>query len=152
MWKNNSKNPSDAANVEMGDGDLVAFVGKSVTVKGSITYEGTVRIDGRVEGEIHTDGVVIVGEEAVISAKVTVGALLCKGKITGEIVAKHRVKLMAPAVLDGSVLAPVFSIEEGVVFNGTCRMAGVQALNVSHESASTHYAVSKIEHQDEKIG
>jgi hypothetical protein len=25
-------------------------------------------------------------------------------------------------------------------------------LNVSHESASTHYAVSKIEHQDEKIG
>jgi cytoskeletal protein CcmA (bactofilin family) len=104
------------------DEEIIAFVGKGVEFKGAITYEGTVRIDGHVEGEIHTDGVLIVGEEAVISAKITAGTVVSKGKITGDVVAKQRVRLMSPAMLHGSVQAPVFSIEEGVMFNGTCEM------------------------------
>ena len=99
------------------DEEIIAFVGKGVEFKGAITYEGTVRIDGRVEGEIHTDGVLIVGEDAVISAKISAGTVVSKGKITGDVVAKQRVRLMSPAMLHGSVQAPVFSIEEGVMFD-----------------------------------
>jgi cytoskeletal protein CcmA (bactofilin family) len=104
------------------DEEIIAFVGKGVEFKGAISYKGTVRIDGRMEGEIQTDGVLIVGEEAVISAKVTAGMVISKGKITGDVAAKQRVRLLAPATLDGSVQTPVFSIEEGVMFNGTCEM------------------------------
>jgi cytoskeletal protein CcmA (bactofilin family) len=104
------------------DEEIIAFVGRGVEFKGAITYTGTVRIDGRVEGEIHTDGVLIVGEEAVISAKIGAGTVVSKGKITGDVVAKQRVRLLSPATLDGSVQTPVFSIEEGVMFNGTCQM------------------------------
>ena len=100
----------------------VAFVGKDVEFKGVITYSGTVRIDGSLDGEIHTDGGLLVGPEAVLKAKVTAGTVVCHGNITGDIVATNQIVLCAPAVVQGSLTAPVLSMEEGVVFNGTLEM------------------------------
>jgi cytoskeletal protein CcmA (bactofilin family) len=102
---------------------IIAFVGKGVEFKGTISYSGTVRIDGYLDGEIHTDGVLLVGEEAIIQAKITAGTIVCKGKITGDIVAKERVRLRAPAVVSGSVKTPILSMEDGVIFNGDLEMA-----------------------------
>jgi len=112
-----------------GAGDISAFVGKGVEFKGSISYSGTVRIDGYLDGEIHTDGVLLIGEEAVIQAKITAGTIVCKGKVTGDVVAKDCVKLRAPAVMNGSVKTPALSMEDGVLFNGALEMAhGVREL------------------------
>jgi len=108
---------------EAGEGEVIAFVGRGVEFKGVITYNGTVRIDGRLDGEIHTEGVLVVGEDAVITAQVTAGTVISRGKITGDIAASGKVRLLAPAVLNGSVKAPLLSIEEGVLFNGSLEMA-----------------------------
>ena len=94
---------------------VVAFIGKGVEFKGTISYSGTVRIDGVLDGEIHTDGTLLVGEEAVITARVTAGTIVCMGKITGDVEAKEKVKLQAPAVLNGGVKTPMLSIEDGVL-------------------------------------
>ena len=112
-----------------GTGDISAFVGKGVEFKGTITYTGTVKIDGYLDGEIHTDGVLLIGKEAVIQAKITAGTIVCKGKVTGDVAAKECVKLRAPAVMNGSVNTPVLSMEDGVLFNGALEMAhGVREL------------------------
>ena len=103
--------------------DINAFVGKGVEFKGTISYSGTVRIDGYLDGEIHTDGVLLIGEEAVVQAKITAGTIVCKGKVTGDVVAKECVKLRAPAVMNGSVKTPALSMEDGVLFNGALEMA-----------------------------
>ena len=120
-----------AANSTIADGagDISAFVGKGVEFKGTITYSGTVKIDGYLDGEIHTDGVLLIGEEAVVQAKITAGTIVCKGKVTGDVVATECVKLRAPAVMNGSVKSPVLSMEDGVLFNGALEMAhGVREL------------------------
>ena len=109
-----------------GTEDLSAYVGRDVEFKGSISYSGTVRIDGSLEGEIRTDGTLLIGEDAVIQAKVSAGKILCRGKITGDVVAKERVKLRAPAVINGNVKTPVLSMEDGVLFNGGLEMRGVR--------------------------
>ena len=106
-----------------GAGDISAFVGKGVEFKGTISYSGTVKIDGYLDGEIDADGVLLIGEEAVIQAKVTARTIVCKGKITGDIVAKARVELRAPAVINGSIQTPILFIEDGVLFNGAIEMA-----------------------------
>lgn len=106
-----------------GTQDISAFVGKGVEFKGTISYSGTVRIDGYLDGEIHTDGVLLIGEDAVLQAKITAGTVVCKGKVTGDIVAKEQVKLRAPAVVIGSVKTPLLSMEDGVLFNGSLEMA-----------------------------
>jgi cytoskeletal protein CcmA (bactofilin family) len=112
-----------AGSIVEGAGDISAFVGKGVEFKGTISYSGTVKIDGHIDGEIHTDGVLLIGEEAVIQAKVTAGTIVCKGKITGDIVAKECVKLRAPAVIEGSIKTPILSMDDGVLFNGALEMA-----------------------------
>jgi len=118
-----------ASSIAEGAGDICAFVGKGVEFKGTISYSGTVRIDGYLDGEIHTDGVLLIGEDAVVQAKITAGTIVCKGKVTGDIVAKECIKLRAPAVMNGSVKAPVLSMEDGVLFNGALEMAhGVREL------------------------
>ena len=103
--------------------NVIAFVGKGVEFKGVISYNGTVRIDGVLDGEIHTDGTLLVGEEAVLTAKVSAGTVVSKGQITGDITAKEKIRLLAPAVLNGSVKTPMLSMEEGVLFNGNIEMS-----------------------------
>jgi len=113
--------PPVSSNHEESD-DIIAFVGEEVTFKGTIRYQGTVRVDGRLEGEIYTDGNLIIGQKAVITAKIEAGTVTCQGLITGEIVAKNLVKLLSPAVFDGSITTPLLSMDEGVMFNGSCNM------------------------------
>ncbi|MCA9498827.1 MAG: polymer-forming cytoskeletal protein [Nitrospirales bacterium] len=103
-------------------GDIIAFVGEEVTFKGTIRYQGTVRVDGRLEGEIYTDGNLIIGQKAVIAAKIHAGTIMCQGQLTGDVEAKHRVKLLSPAVFEGTISSPLLSMDEGVLFNGTCNM------------------------------
>jgi len=114
--------------------DVSAFVGEGVEFKGVINYQGTVRIDGKLEGEIHTEGVLIVGQGAEIDAKVEAGTVICQGRIVGDIVAKEKIQLMSPAVLNGSVKTPSLSMEEGVLFNGTCEMGPVGTKSSSYSS------------------
>jgi cytoskeletal protein CcmA (bactofilin family) len=116
--------------------DISAFVGKGVEFKGTISYSGTVRIDGALDGEIRTDGTLLIGEEAVIQAKISAGTIVCKGKITGDVVAKERVKLRAPAVVNGSVKTPVLSMEDGVLFNGGLEMS--QSVRESAQGGTVH--------------
>ncbi|MBM4121390.1 MAG: polymer-forming cytoskeletal protein [Nitrospira sp.] len=123
------------ANVRAEDGDdVIAFVGKGVEFKGVISYNGTVRIEGQLDGEIHTEGILLVGEDAVITAKVSVGTIVSKGKISGDIVAKEKVRLLSPAILNGSVKAPMLSMEEGVLFNGNIEMARADVHELPREA------------------
>ena len=118
-----------------GSEEINAFVGKGVSFKGVISYNGTVRIDGQLDGEIHTEGVLIVGEEAVLAAKITAGTVICKGKITGDISAREKVKLRAPAVVNAGVKAPLLSMEEGVVFNGNLEMSQASTRDTPRDTA-----------------
>ena len=113
--------------------DEVAFVGNDVEFKGVITYSGTIRIDGSLDGEIHTDGGLLVGPEAVIKAKISAGTVVCHGTVQGDIRAKDKIVLCAPAVVQGSLTTPVLSMEEGVVFNGTLEMKPQAKAEVSRD-------------------
>lgn len=116
------------------DENVIAFVGKGVEFKGIISYNGTVRIDGVLDGEIHTEGTLLVGEEAVLTAKVSAGTVVSKGKITGDIMAKEKIRLLAPAVLNGSVKTPMLSMEEGVLFNGSIEMSRAEVHDLQREA------------------
>ncbi len=114
--------PPPPANEQQESNDIIAFVGEEVTFKGTIRYQGTVRVDGKLEGEIYTDGNLIIGQKAEIKAKIEAGTVTCQGKITGEVEAKNRVKLLSPATFEGSMMTPSLSMDEGVIFNGSCNM------------------------------
>ena len=101
---------------------VVAFIGQGVEFKGTINYTGSVRIDGRLNGEIHTEGTLLVGQQAIITATISAGSVISKGQIIGDITATEEVLLLASANMDGSLCTPRLSIEDGVIFNGTIEM------------------------------
>ncbi|AFS54675.1 MULTISPECIES: bactofilin family protein [Leptospirillum] len=102
--------------------NIIAFLGKETYFKGYLHFEGTVRIDGKLEGEIHSKDVLIVGEGANIKGDIKVQKVICGGNVTGTIESTEAVQLVKPSNVHADIKTPVLSIEEGVIFNGNCRM------------------------------
>ena len=102
--------------------DNFTFLGRGVEFKGVVTFDGTVRVDGRLEGEIHTTGMVIVGEFAVIKGIISAGTLMTSGKIQGTVTAAEKIHILKQGVLIGDIRTPAISIEDGAHFHGMCDM------------------------------
>ena len=106
------------------EGETFTFLARGFEFKGLLTFDGTVRIDGKVHGEIHTNGILIVGEHAVIEGAVSAGTIVSGGKVSGNVTATEKVHLLSTAVLLGDVKTPLLRVEEGVRFHGTCEAEG----------------------------
>jgi cytoskeletal protein CcmA (bactofilin family) len=103
---------------------IQTFLGPQTSLEGTLTFTGTVRLDGHFSGNIESDGgTMIVGDQAVIHADVTVRAATVSGEVTGNIRASDRIELHVPAKVYGDLHAPVVLIDEGVIFDGKCSAA-----------------------------
>ena len=102
--------------------EINAFLGKDTEFEGKLSFKGAVRIDGHFKGEIYTEGTLIVGESAIIQSDIHVSHIIVSGEITGNIMADNRIEIHAPGKVFGNIQSPAVIIEEGVIFEGNCRM------------------------------
>ncbi len=102
--------------------EINAFLGKDTEFEGKLSFKGAVRIDGCFSGEIYSEGTLIVGESAVIESDIHVSHIIISGEVRGNIVASGRIEVHAPGKIYGNIEAPVVSIDEGVIFEGHCKM------------------------------
>ena len=102
--------------------DIKAFLGPGSQFEGKLVFNEIVRLDGAFRGEVTSHDTLIVGESADIQADVQVGTLILSGKFKGNVKAKTRVELRAPANVDGTIETPALSVEDGVTLNGTITM------------------------------
>jgi cytoskeletal protein CcmA (bactofilin family) len=123
MWKRNGK----AAGNGVKSNDLTAFIDEASEIDGKYTFSGTVMINGKFKGEIVSTDTLIVGEKAVIHATIRAGIVLISGEVVGNVLATDRVELRGTAKVVGDVEAPVIVVEEGVLFEGHCRMTQTRA-------------------------
>ena len=99
-----------------------AFLGRDTEFEGKLSFTGAVRIDGRFKGEIFTKGTLIMGESAVIESDIHASHIIISGEVRGNIVAEDKIEIHAPGRVFGNIQTPIFTIDEGVVFEGNCRM------------------------------
>jgi cytoskeletal protein CcmA (bactofilin family) len=104
--------------------DLVACFYKGSRVTGQLTFRGATRIDGNVDGEILCHGRLTIGEGAEIRAKISGEVVVIHGHVEGDVTAKEKVELGAPARLLGNIDAPRLVVAEGAAFEGRCAMGG----------------------------
>jgi cytoskeletal protein CcmA (bactofilin family) len=123
---------------------LVGYLYKGSRVSGQLSFQGPARIDGVVDGEVHCQSTLTIGEGAEVRAKITGQVVVIRGKVEGNVTAKERLELAAPARLIGNIETPKLVITEGVVFDGDCSMgvakpksSSVTPLNPSAEKAQT---------------
>ena len=89
-----------------------------VEVKGNLKFAGELTFDGKLDGEIQSDGVLNLGDSAVINGNINVQSVVVRGKINGNITAKEKIDIKAKTELFGDVRAAKLVIEEGVTFVG----------------------------------
>ena len=102
--------------------EINAFLGRDTEFEGKLSFTGAARIDGNFKGEIFTAGVLIIGESAIIESNMHVAHVIISGEIRGNIIADDRIEIHAPGKVFGNIQAPTVIIDEGVVFEGNCRM------------------------------
>ena len=124
---------------------LVGYLYKGSRVSGQLTFQGSARLEGSVDGEIQCHGTLTIGERAEVRAKISGDVVVIRGKVEGNVTAKEKVELVAPARLFGDIDTPRLVITEGVVFDGDCTMgvarqkggiAGSQNLNADKAAAA----------------
>ena len=89
-----------------------------VEIKGNLKFSGELNFDGKLEGEIQTDGVLNLGDSAVINGNINAQSVVVRGKNTGNIYAKEKIEIKAKAELFGDIRAAKLAVEEGVTFVG----------------------------------
>ena len=103
-------------------GNLTAFIDEGSEIEGKYTFSGTVMLNGKFQGEIASTDTLIIGERGVVNATIRAGTVVINGELVGNVQATERVELKGTARVFGDVEAPVIVVEEGVLFEGHCRM------------------------------
>jgi cytoskeletal protein CcmA (bactofilin family) len=132
----------ELTSVPAASGDLNALLGRGSEFEGKLTFEGTVRIDGKFTGTIVTNDVLVIGEGAKVSAEISCGTIIVHGEIAGNVRAKNAVELHHPAKMRGNLDTPSLMIEKGVIFEGQCKMEGLD--KSAAKPASTPAAVAAV--------
>jgi cytoskeletal protein CcmA (bactofilin family) len=104
--------------------EISGYLGKEVVFEGKMSFEGVFRLEGRFEGEIFEGGTLIIGETAVVKGKIEAHTIIINGHVEGEIRSKDRVEIHPTGKFYGNLLTPVFTINEGGIFDGQCKMEG----------------------------
>jgi cytoskeletal protein CcmA (bactofilin family) len=115
-------NPAAEVVVPASTAGLIGYLYKGSRVSGQLSFQGPARIDGVVDGEIQCQGTLTIGEGAEVRAKISGRVVVIRGKVEGNVTAREKVELLAPARLTGNIKASRLTITEGVVFDGDCSM------------------------------
>jgi cytoskeletal protein CcmA (bactofilin family) len=108
---------------EIKDGTLSGFVGSGTSVTGESTFKSMLRIDGRFSGRItSSSGTLIVGAGGQVDANIEVSVATIQGIVNGDIIATQRIELGRAAKLNGNIQTPSLVIEQGAIFDGSCKM------------------------------
>ena len=93
-------------------------LGSDVEIKGNLKFSGELSFEGKLDGEIQTEGILNLGDSAVINGNINAQSVVVRGKVTGNINAKEKIEIKTKAELFGDIRASKLVIEEGVTYVG----------------------------------
>jgi len=94
------------------------ILNSDVELKGTLKFAGELTFDGKLDGDINSEGVLNLGDNAVVKGNVSVNSVVLRGKINGNVTAKEKIEIKAKTELFGDIRSPKLVIEEGVTFVG----------------------------------
>jgi cytoskeletal protein CcmA (bactofilin family) len=99
-----------------------SFISKGSEFKGEFSLIGNLKLDGVFQGRIISDGKVIVGAKGIGICDIIAREVIIGGEIRGNIIATEGISVLSSGNLKGNLLTTSLSMEEGVRFNGYCKI------------------------------
>ena len=115
---------ANAATTPTGPGEenIKTVLADDLEINGTIKFKSSLGIKGVFEGEIISEGLLIVGPTAKVTATITTKNVISYGDIKGDVTASEQVTLKDTAVHRGDIATPDIAVESGSFFNGSCIM------------------------------
>lgn len=134
---------SDALARDIKEGTLTGFVGNGTNMTGEANFKGMLRVDGHLSGRVSSqDGTLIVSTGGQVDANVEVSVAQIYGTVNGDIIASKRIELGRVAKVNGNIQTPALVIEQGAIFEGSCRMQELRDEQTKAEARATSASVS----------
>ena len=120
------------------EGTLSGFVGNGTTLTGEANFKGMLRVDGHLSGRVSSqDGTLIVSTGGQVDADVEVSVAQIYGTVVGNVTATKRIELGRVAKVTGDIQTPALVIENGAVFEVSCRMQQIKDAQAKEEARPT---------------
>lgn len=110
------------------EGTLSGFVGGGTMVTGEATFKAMLRVDGHLSGKVSSSsGTLIIGANGKVDANIEVAVAIIHGTVNGDIIAMQRLEMGRAAKVNGNIQTPSLVIEQGAIFEGSCKMMQMNA-------------------------
>jgi cytoskeletal protein CcmA (bactofilin family) len=116
--------------------ELNGFMDQGTEFEGELRFKDTFRIDGSVKGRIVSDNTLIVGESGRVDADIECGVVSIRGTVTGRVLGRERIELLAGSRVQASLVSPKLLIEDGAFFQGQCDMGQKDMRDVKDGAAA----------------
>jgi cytoskeletal protein CcmA (bactofilin family) len=97
-------------------------IGAGCSLSGIINLSGEGSVAGTVKGDVFCSGVMSLESSGVIDGKIFGAVVVIAGTLRGDVECSEKLLLKTGAVLIGNICAPSIVIEDGVKFEGFCKM------------------------------
>ncbi|MBN1410074.1 MAG: polymer-forming cytoskeletal protein [Spirochaetales bacterium] len=99
-----------------------SIIGQGTRFTGEFNLNGLLRVDGDFSGTIKTKGKVLIGSNGRVECTMHAGTVVIGGIVKGDIFSSEKVIILSTGIMIGNITSPRLIIEEGVQFNGQCRI------------------------------
>jgi len=89
---------------------------------GVLTSTCDIRIDGFFEGKLNTTGKLVIGESGKLVGDVIAKSCDIWGTLQGKVIVRETFGMRKNGSITGNVACQKIFIEDGAVFNGSCKM------------------------------
>jgi len=101
----------------------IAVIGNTITIQGDVTGDESLVIDGKVDGTVRLkDHDLTVGKSGLVAASVKAKVVRVEGKVTGDLEGTEKVVITKSGRVQGNIVAPAVTLEDGAKFKGSIDM------------------------------
>ena len=100
-----------------------AVIGQTIKVQGTISGEENLIIEGHVDGAIELPKHdLTIGTNGQVTANLTASMVRVDGQVTGDISGSEKVTISKSGKVQGNIVAPRVTLEDGAKFKGSIDM------------------------------
>lgn len=122
----NSSSRSAKENAGLGssanqDGINTTVISPGSRLDGNFQCSENVRFDGQLLGDLSCEKKLVIGKDGKVEGSIKAREAVIMGKVQGNISISGALHLDKHAVIRGNITAGVLSIEDGAVYDGSCK-------------------------------
>ena len=102
---------------------LHSYVGSNTTIKGNFECREDFVVEGTVEGNLSSEGLIVLGKDAVVKGEVSAKKVAISGVVVGTVRCSERLEIYESAKIIGTIQVPVLKMAPGAQINARIIMS-----------------------------